>query len=233
MPNLFATMAARAKKHAKTSALLLLVFSVTALCASFVFDRLGGAKSSASRGAPAVSLPCGDGAIPAALKGLNTGELAGLALLPNPVPLPELAFQSADGASHTLVESQKRLILLNLWATWCAPCRAELPTLDALEAALGSENFTVLALNIDTARLEQRALFWREAGITHLAFYADSSAKSYQSVRRILPTEGLPTTLLLDGRVNGQACVVAYLPGPANWDSIEAKALIEAALAKM
>jgi thiol-disulfide isomerase/thioredoxin len=130
-----------------------------------------------------------------------------------PRPLPAVSFVDADGAAHDLGAFRGRTVLLNLWATWCGPCRREMPTLDRLQATLGGDGFQVVALSIDRAGVEPVRKFYDELGVEQLAIYVDSSGRSM----RALSALGLPTTLLLDreGRELGR------LVGPAEWDTPE------------
>lgn len=154
------------------------------------------------------------------------GEVAALAVSKSPRPAAEVAFDSPDGKRLTLEDFRGRAILLNLWATWCAPCRAEMPALDRLQQELGGESFEVVTVNIDTARLERREAFWKETGISHLKFYADPKADIFQSLKRAGKVVGLPTTILIDSK----GCELGLMAGPAEWDSPDAKQLIAAAI---
>ncbi|WP_137390409.1 TlpA family protein disulfide reductase [Rhodoligotrophos defluvii] len=139
-------------------------------------------------------------------------------LLEEPRPLPAVDFIDGDGRTMTLADFRGKVVLLNIWATWCVPCREEMPTLDRLQAELGGPEFQVVALSIDRAGLDIVRAFYDETGIKHLAMYLDSSGKA----SRELGTVGLPTTLLVDreGRELGR------LVGPAEWDSPEVVAFI-------
>ena len=163
----------------------------------------------------------------AALQGrldpLVRGEVAALSLAKPSRPMPDLAFQ-ADGAPKTLADFRGRTVLVNLWATWCVPCRKEMPALDALQANLGGPDFTVLAINVDTARLDRPKQFLREVAATHLGFYADPSGAVLQTAKENGPVLGLPTTFL----VNRDGCALATLAGPADWNSDDARKLISA-----
>ncbi len=127
-----------------------------------------------------------------------------------PKPIAAIRFEDADGQSRSLTDFRGKVVLLNIWATWCVPCRKEMPTLDRLQAKLGGADFEVVALSIDR-RMDAVRKFFAEVGIQKLAMYLDSSAKA----TRELGAVGLPTTLLLDreGREVGR------LIGPAEWDS--------------
>ncbi len=128
-----------------------------------------------------------------------------------PKLLPEVSFADGDGASRTLTEFRGRTVLLNLWATWCGPCRHEMPTLDRLQGKLGGTEFEVVALSIDRAGVAPVRKFYAEVGVEKLAIFIDPSGKA----SRDLAALGLPTTLLIDpkGREVGR------LVGPAEWDA--------------
>ena len=157
---------------------------------------------------------------------LATGEVAAVNVAKQPLRLPDLAFQDADGKPVTLASFRGRTVLLNLWATWCVPCRKEMPTLDALEQKLGSPDFQVVTVNIDTRDAEKPKAFLKEIGVKNLAYYADASAKSFQDLKAVGRAFGMPTTLLVDP--NG--CEIGTIAGPAEWASDDAVKLIKAAL---
>jgi thiol-disulfide isomerase/thioredoxin len=156
------------------------------------------------------------------------GEVAAMAIAGKPARIPDLAFRDGDGRERTLAQWRGRTVLLNLWATWCAPCRREMPALDALQAKLGGSEFEVVAVNIDTRALDKPKAWLKEVGVDRLAYYADSSAKIFQDLKTVGRAFGMPTTLLVDP--NG--CEIGYLAGPAEWASEDAVKLIQAALAK-
>lgn len=137
----------------------------------------------------------------------------------SPRSLPEVKFQDGSGASMSLADFRGRVVLLNLWATWCAPCRLEMPTLDRLQAKLGSADFQVVALSIDRDGAPVVRRFFDETGVRSLSIYVDPSME----VQSALGAVGIPTTLLVDR----QGREVARLTGPAAWDRAEAVALIE------
>lgn len=146
------------------------------------------------------------------------------ALHPAPKPVPEIQFQDSDGKNLTLVDFRGKVVLLNIWTTWCLPCRREMPTLDRLQAELGGPDFQVLALSIDRGGFEAIAKFYGEVGVKHLAMYLDSSTQAGSAVGAV----GLPTTLLIDrdGREIGR------LVGPAEWDSPDMVTFIRSYLPK-
>ena len=162
------------------------------------------------------------------LKPLAKGEVAGVLVPDQPRTLPDLSFQDGDGKKLTLTDFAGKTVLLNLWATWCAPCRDEMPALDALQAELGGADFTVAAVSVDTQAPEKARDFLTELKIEKLAFYADPTAKLFQDLKLAGRAVGLPTTILIDK----EGCEIGYLPGPANWASEDAKALVQAALSR-
>ena len=108
------------------------------------------------------------------------GEVAALAVAQTPFRLPDLTFKDAQNHDKTLNDWRGRTVLLNLWATWCVPCRREMPALDALQAKLGGPNFEVVAVNIDTRDPQKPLDFLKEVGISHLAYYSDQSAARFR-----------------------------------------------------
>jgi thiol-disulfide isomerase/thioredoxin len=142
--------------------------------------------------------------------------------------LPVLAFQDANGQPKSLADWQGRTVLMNLWATWCIPCRKEMPALDALQGKLGSPQFEVVAVNIDTRNLDKPKTWLHDVGVGHLAYYSDPNAKVFQELKVAGKAIGMPTTLLVDP--NG--CEIASLSGPAEWASADGLKLINAALGR-
>jgi len=156
------------------------------------------------------------------------GEVAAVNVAKSPLKVPDLTFQDASGKTLDLADFKGRTVLLNLWATWCVPCRKEMPTLDALEQKLGGPDFQVVAVNIDTRDPDKPKAFLEDIGVHKLAYYADPSAKSFQDLKAIGRAFGMPTTLLVDP--NG--CEIGTIAGPAEWASDDALKLIKAALGK-
>jgi thiol-disulfide isomerase/thioredoxin len=152
------------------------------------------------------------------------GEVAAISTAAGPRRLPELMFKDANGTPKTLADWRGRAVLFNLWATWCVPCRKEMPALDALQARLGGPRFDVVAVNIDTRDPEKPKNWFRDVGINRLTYYADPSAKVFQDLKLADRAFGMPTTLLIDP--NG--CEVGTLAGPAEWASDDAIKLIGA-----
>ena len=156
---------------------------------------------------------------------LARGEVAALTVAEKPLRVPELAFQGADGRQVGLKDWRGRFVLLNLWATWCVPCRKEMPALDALERQLGGQDFQVVAVNIDTRDPGKAKAWLKDVGINRLAYYADPQAKVFQDLKGVGRAFGMPTTLLIDP----QGCEIANLAGPAEWASDDAVKFVQAA----
>lgn len=163
-----------------------------------------------------------------ALAPLMRGDVAAMAPAQEGRRVPDLAFTDGEGRSTSLSAFRGRWVLLNLWATWCAPCREEMPALDALQAALGGPRFSVLAINIDTRNVDRARKFLSDIKVERLGFYADHSAKVFQDLKAAGRAVGMPTTLLIDPA----GCEVGYMPGPAHWSGGDATALIAAAAAR-
>jgi thiol-disulfide isomerase/thioredoxin len=144
-----------------------------------------------------------------------------------PFRVPDLAFKDAQGRPKALDAWRGRTVLLNLWATWCAPCRREMPALDTLEQKLGGPNFEVVAINIDTRDPQKPLAFLKDVGATHLAYYSDQSAKAFQELKLAGKAFGMPTTLLVDRA----GCEIGDMAGPAEWASSDGIKLVSAALA--
>jgi thiol-disulfide isomerase/thioredoxin len=166
-------------------------------------------------------------AIAARLAPLVHGEVAALALAHTGLRVPDLSFRDAAGRDHTLKDWRGRTVLLNLWATWCVPCRKEMPVLDALQTKLGGDTFDVVAVNIDTRDPQKPLRFLKEVGITRLAYYSDQSAHVYEDLKIAGKAYGMPTTLLIDR----SGCEIGTMAGPAEWASDDAVKLVSAAIA--
>src|SRR3984885_492939 len=157
---------------------------------------------------------------------LAQGEVAALTMATTPLKIPDLAFEDANGQPKKLSDWRGRTVLVNLWATWCVPCRKEMPALDGLETKLGGPNFEVVAVNIDTRDPEKPKNFLKEENLTRLSFFADQKAKVFQDLKNIGRALGMPTSVLVDA----QGCEIATIAGPADWASDDAVKLIKAAL---
>jgi thiol-disulfide isomerase/thioredoxin len=154
------------------------------------------------------------------------GEVAAVNVAKSPLRVPDLAFQDSTGKALTLDHWRGRTVLLNLWATWCVPCRKEMPALDALEQRLGGPRFEVVTVNIDTRDTDKPKAWLNEVGVQKLTYYADPTARVFQDLKSVGRAFGMPTTLLIDP----QSCEIATIAGPAEWASEDAIKLIQAAL---
>jgi thiol-disulfide isomerase/thioredoxin len=152
------------------------------------------------------------------------GQVAALAAAQTPFHVPHLAFKDAEGRERTLADWRGRTVLLNLWATWCVPCRREMPALDALQADVGGPKFQVVAVNIDTRDPQKPLAFLKQVGVTHLAYYSDQSAQVFETLRTAGKAFGMPTTLLVDPK----GCEIGNMAGPAEWSSEDGVKLVRA-----
>jgi len=175
-----------------------------------------------SKFAPTVSKPAANPkpTSPSDQAKLNTGAVATFVFKDTPMQLPPFTFIDAEGKERTLKDWRGKVVLLNLWATWCAPCIREMPHLDRLKAALGSDKFDVVAISVDRGGPAKPRAFRERTKVTHLEFYQDPTAKLGFALKAI----GMPATLLLDA----QGREIGRLVGPAEWDSAEAVRLIKA-----
>jgi thiol-disulfide isomerase/thioredoxin len=155
---------------------------------------------------------------------LAQGALQGFVVHPIPKAVPEIHFQDKDGRTRTLAEFRGKVVLLNIWATWCAPCREEMPTLDRLQAELGGPDFEVVALSIDRGGFDVITKFFAEVGVKHLAMYLDSDMNAASALSAV----GLPTSLLIDR----DGTEIGRLIGSAKWDAPEMVEFIRSRLNK-
>jgi thiol-disulfide isomerase/thioredoxin len=159
-------------------------------------------------------LPSGPGS-----NALSKGEMAAFVFRKEPEALPDFKFQDESGKERTLAHWRGKVVLLNLWATWCLPCRKEMPALDRLQKSLGSDKFEVVAISIDRKGMEASRKFLTETGVKNLALYLDATARLNSELRVV----GLPATILIDA----QGREVGRLLGPAEWDGEDAVRLIK------
>lgn len=201
----------RRRKAAPLAVAGVAVVAAAALGLYAIVPRAG--KPVAHTGACARSLD-----LARAIDPLAHGDVAALLTAQAPNDLRAVAFDTADGHATSVGAFAGKTILLNLWATWCVPCRAEMPALDKLESSLGSPHFAVVAVNLDQTRLERPRAFLQEIGATHLPYYSDKS----DDILQALHGKGLPTTVL----IGPDGCEIGTMAGPASWDSQDAEALI-------
>ena len=200
--------------------------AVTALAGfAAVYVTLGRPDNAVS---PVVQTPASEPRKPAeapAGPGTNPqsqGQMAAFVFRKAPEDLPEVKFLDAAGKERTLADWRGKVVLLNLWATWCLPCRKEMPSLDRLQKELGSDKFEVVAVSVDRKGLEASRKFLDETKVERLALYVDATARLSSELRAV----GLPATLLVDT----QGREIGRLLGPAEWDSEDAKRLIRSVL---
>ena len=156
----------------------------------------------------------------AGLAGLNHGAMAKLQVLADPIPAAAVAFVGEDAKPVHLTDFRGRAVVLNLWATWCAPCVKEMPTLAALQAAEAGHGVRVLAVSMDTSGQTDRAKAFI-AGHAPLGFYQDPKYAFMAGMKP--PLIGFPTTVLID-RTGMERAVYS---GDTDWSSPEAKAVVE------
>jgi len=160
------------------------------------------------------------------MKPLATGEVAALHIVDDPAPAPNLVFFAEGGAPKTLADFKGKTVLVNIWATWCIPCRQEMPALDKLEGDLGSQKFEVVPINVDQRNPDKPRAFLHEIGVKHLDYFYDQSVNVFQDLKSSTKVEGLPVSVL----VGADGCALGVINGPADWASPDAAALVKAAL---
>ena len=159
------------------------------------------------------------------LAGLNKGPMAAFLVRPKPLELADFSFEADGGGSKSLEDWRGKVVLLNLWATWCVPCREEMPALNALQREAGSDRFEVIAVNVDTGDDTKPKKFLAETGIDTLGYYRDNTLALFNDLKKRGLALGLPVTLLIDA----EGCLLAHMNGPANWASEDARKLKDAA----
>lgn len=157
-------------------------------------------------------------------KVLATGPMAGFVIYPQRRRIAAFSFNNDKGETLDLSKWKGRVVLLNLWATWCAPCRKEMPDLAKLQTLLGGPDFEVVALSLDRKGLAASQAFLKETGVGNLAAYVEPEGKTLSAVQAL----GLPATILIDrnGREAGRVL------GPLEWASPEAQAMVKALMAE-
>ncbi len=151
-------------------------------------------------------------------QGLNAGAMKSFQFHQNVVPATNAVFQDQNGTDFSFSDFEGQVILVNLWATWCAPCIKEMPDLNALQKTLGGDDFQVVLLSENQDGIESSLAFLEEHNITNLTTYIDGN----RAVARSLRSNALPTSILIGADGNE----IGRLIGPADWDSGDAHALI-------
>jgi thiol-disulfide isomerase/thioredoxin len=155
------------------------------------------------------------------------GEVAGMLPPGRPQSVADLAFNGPDGKPTNIGALAGKVALVNLWATWCAPCRAEMPALDQLQKEMGGADFEVVAVNVEGGDDTKPKKFLEDTKVHNLGFYRDSTLGMFNEMKKRNLAFGLPVTMLVDR----DGCLLAHMNGPAEWASPDAKHLIEVALA--
>ena len=147
-----------------------------------------------------------------------SGSVGDFSRIDPPLPAPADSFKDANGDQLALADFRGKLVLLNVWATWCGPCRAEMPSLDRLEGKLAGEGLVVLPISIDRGGGPVVAMYYYQEGIDHLGIYLDPD----HGIQERLKVSALPTSYIIDQKGR----LVGTLEGSTQWDSPEAFALI-------
>lgn len=156
-----------------------------------------------------------------------TGDVAALLPADPPQSMKSLTFNAPDGTRMSLADRSGKLLLVNLWATWCVPCREEMPALNALQESMGSDAFEVIAVNVDTGDDTKPRKFLAETGVDALAYYRENTLGLFNDVKTRGLALGLPVTMLVDP----DGCLLAHMNGPADWSGDDARRFLERAMA--
>ncbi len=166
------------------------------------------------------------GKIASAITPLIGGELAAFNVLGEPKKMPLLEFLNDKGEKTDTAAFEGKAVLFNLWATWCAPCRKEMPAFSQLQKEFGGTDFTVAAINVDRGGPEKPKDFLKEISVENLDFYQDETMGVFNALKKESLAFGLPVTLLIDK----EGCIVGSLNGEAKWAGDEARALVGAVI---
>lgn len=159
------------------------------------------------------------------LEALKQGDMKKLVLIAAPQPVPDLPFTDATGAERRLSDWRGKVVLVNFWALWCPPCRAEMPALDRLQATLGGERFAVVTIATGRNGLPAIDRFFAETGVTHLPVLRDET----QALSRAMGVLGLPVSVIVDA----EGHEIGRLTGEAEWDGDSAQAILDALIAEV
>lgn len=170
----------------------------------------------------AASCPAND-ALREAIDRASTGEVAAMVALDAPFDASAIRFRDGEGRDTSIGAMGGQTLLVNLWATWCAPCRAEMPALDALEREAGDESFAVVPINVDMGEEAKARDFYRDTNLTTLPFFRDETMGVFNDLKREGAALGLPFTFLVDAK----GCARAAMNGSAEWASPDALALVD------
>lgn len=159
-----------------------------------------------------------EGVDTATLEGLREGSMKKLVFHPEGKEISDVVFTDPDGTEYRFSDYDGKVLLVNFWATWCAPCRAEMPMLDALQAEFGGEDFQVLTIATGRNQLPAITRFFDEVGVTNLPILLDPKSQ----LARDMLVMALPVSVLVDH----EGTEIARMMGDAEWDSDSAKAII-------
>ncbi len=210
------------KKSLKIKKTTVVIAAVMAMITAISLDAgVYGKKGGDGNGSSAFQLK-GSTIKQAGVNPFSTGTMITFVVAKAPKEFADVKFKDASGNDLSLSDWRGKVVLLNLWATWCAPCRREMPDLDELQASMGSDEFEVVAVSIDRKGVEVAQAFLDEIKVKGLKLYIDKTAK----ITREADVFGMPTTILIDR----DGMELGRMIGPAEWNSNQAKALITAAL---
>jgi thiol-disulfide isomerase/thioredoxin len=178
-------------------------------------------------GAELAAIDCAPAAAAIArLSPLAIGQVAAFVPARQSTALVLPAFKGSDGKDVKLADFAGKVQLINLWATWCVPCREEMPALNGLQKSMGGDKFQVTAINLDTGTDEKPRTFMADTKIDALALHHDATLSSFNALKKAGVAMGLPASVLIDAK----GCMLGAMNGPAAWDSDDAKAMIKAAI---
>jgi thiol-disulfide isomerase/thioredoxin len=209
------------KRQAEGKLVLYILAGVFAAIAGFGSVIVGDFMSQPSP--PSLAARNGGSSLTAASMQDGKGGMSKIVYAGAPKTLPEITFQDNTGAARSLSEWKGKVVLVNLWATWCAPCKLEMPSLDRLQARLGGAEFTVLPISLDRQGMEPPRKFLTANNLGNLPLLVDATT----SIAGKLEAIGLPASIILDR----EGREIARLLGPAEWDSPAAQEVIRAAIA--
>lgn len=201
---------------------LLLMVGALLIAAGFGFYQFGATKSTAGT---AEQGGVSSSQLAAHLSDYAKGDLAAMRIISSPVDLNDIKFTDQNEVPFSVKDFNGRIVLLNLWATWCPPCRHEMPSLHSLQEQKGDDQFEVVTVSIDLKDPAKPLAFLKSIDNTELTFYWDKQAKIFNDMKRIGLAFGMPTTVLIDR----DGFAVGVLNGPAEWASKDALAIVEAA----
>ena len=187
----------------------------------------GNAPQQGGSSAVAKAAPGGSGCdaaktVAASLRPFAGGDVAAMTPQDRPRQMGGLSFTDGDGKAMSLSDYRGKTLLVNVWATWCVPCRREMPTLDRLQAKRGGADFQVVAINVDTGDPQKPVAFLKAIDASHLALHRDASMGVFDDLKKEGLAFGLPVSLL----IGKDGCLLADMNGPAEWDGKDAARLI-------